>query len=55
MKTALFLLYNTYKIQSHRAKTQKLKKQNKKKTNKNNKPESQSSWKNRLRIDDKVT
>lgn len=52
MKTALFLLYNTYNIQSHRAKTQKIKKKKqKKKLNQNHKV----VWKNRLRIDDKVT
>lgn len=40
MKTALFLLYNTYNIQSHRAKTQKLKNPHKKP--KKTKTESQS-------------
>lgn len=52
MKTALFLLYNTNNIQRDRAKTQKLKKKQKKTTkNQNHKV----VWKNRLRIDDKVT
>lgn len=45
MKTALFLLYNTYNIQRDRAKTQKLKKKQNHKVVK----------KNRLRIDDKET
>lgn len=55
MKTALFLLYNTYNIQSHRAKTQKFKKKTKKKLTKKKKQNHKVVWKNRLRIDDKVT